>query len=117
LEEHYVTAEVVKAWANLDSRWQDPVVAQSAQDGVNQRRLEIGDQRFAAMDDAGVDVQVASLTTPGLWNLAPPDARALQADCNDQLADAVRAHPDRLQGFATLAPPIPMRRRTNSAGR
>lgn len=107
LEEHYVTAEVVKAWENLDPRWQDPVVNRTAQGGVRQRLLEIGDQRFAAMDEAGIDVQVASLTTPGLWNLAPADARALQADCNDQLADAVRAHPDRLQGFATLAAPDP----------
>jgi predicted TIM-barrel fold metal-dependent hydrolase len=105
LEEHYVTAEVVKAWTNLDSRWQDPVVAATA--GIRQRLLEIGDERLAAMDDAGVDVQVASLTSPGLWNLAPADARALQADCNDQLAAAVGAHPDRMQGFATLAAPDP----------
>lgn len=105
LEEHYVTAEVVEAWANLDPRWQDPVVAGSV--GLRQRLLEIGDQRLAAMDEAGIDVQVASLTSPGLWNLAPAVARALQSDCNDQLADAVRAHPDRLQGFATLAAPDP----------
>ncbi|BBY93675.1 amidohydrolase [Mycobacterium gallinarum] len=105
LEEHYVTAEVVEAWANLDPRWQDPVVAGSA--GLRQRLLEIGDQRLDAMDEAGIDVQVASLTSPGLWNLAPAVARALQSDCNDQLADAVRAHPDRLQGFATLAAPDP----------
>lgn len=62
LEEHYVTAEVVEAWANLDPRWQDPVVAGLA--GLRQRLLEIGDQRLAAMDDAGIDVQVASLTSP-----------------------------------------------------
>ncbi len=114
LEEHYVTGEVVEAWTNLDPRWQDPVVAATA--GIRPRLLEIGDQRLAAMDDAGIDVQVASLTSPGLWNLAPADARALQADCNDQLAAAVGAHPDRLQGFATLAAPILKRRQTNSAG-
>lgn len=107
LEEHYVTTEVVKAWANLDSRWQDPVVNRPGQDGIRQRLLEIGDRRIAAMDDAGVDLQVASLTSPGLFNLAPADARALQTDCNDQLAAAVRAYPDRLQGFATLAAPDP----------
>ena len=105
LEEHYVTAEVVEAWTKLDPRWQDPVVAATA--GIRARLLEIGDQRLAAMDDGGIDVQVASLTSPGLWNLAPADARALQADCNDQLAAAVAAHPDRLQGFATLAAPDP----------
>jgi len=107
LEEHYVTGEVVKAWANLDPRWQDPVPDRTAEGGIGQRLLEIGEQRLAAMDHAGIDVQVASLTTPGLWNLAPADARALQTDCNDQLAEAIRAHPDRLQGFATLAAPDP----------
>jgi uncharacterized protein len=105
LEEHYVIPEVVEAWTKLDPRWQDPVVA--ATTGIRQRLLEIGDQRLAAMDDGGIDVQVASLTSPGLWNLAPADARALQVDCNDQLAAAVAAHPDRLQGFATLAAPDP----------
>ena len=105
LEEHYVTADVVKAWEKLDPRWQDPVVDRAP--GIRARLLEIGDQRFAAMDDAGIDVQMASLTTPGLWNLDAADARALQVDCNDQLADAVCAHPDRLQGFATLAAPDP----------
>jgi len=105
LEEHYVTADVVRAWEKLDPRWQDPVVERTS--GLRQRLLEIGDRRFAAMDDAGIDVQVASLTTPGLWNLDPADAKALQVDCNDGLADAVRAHPDRLQGFATLAAPDP----------
>lgn len=107
LEEHYVTAEVVKAWEKLDRRWQDPAAILSPEGEVGQRLLEIGEQRFAAMADAGVDVQVASLTTPGLWDLAPPDAVALQTDCNDHLADAVRTHPDRLQGFATLAAPDP----------
>ncbi len=102
LEEHYVTADVVDAWAKLDPRWQDPVVSLTRGE-VTRHLLEIGEQRFTAMADAGVDVQVASLTSPGLFNLAPPDAVALQTDCNDQLADAVRAHPDLLQGFATLA--------------
>jgi predicted TIM-barrel fold metal-dependent hydrolase len=105
LEEHYVTPDVVKAWEKLDARWRDPVVERTA--AIRQRLLDVGDQRFAAMDDAGIDVQVASLTTPGLWNLDAADARALQVDCNDQLADAVRAHPGRLQGFATLAAPDP----------
>jgi predicted TIM-barrel fold metal-dependent hydrolase len=106
LEEHYVTAEVLDAWSKLDPRWRDPAAAGTPAE-VERRLLEIGEQRFDAMADAGVDVQVASLTTPGLWDLAPADAVALQTDCNDQLADAVRAHPDRLQGFATLAAPDP----------
>ena len=105
LEEHYATADVMRAWEKLDPRWQDPVVGRTA--GLRQRLLEVGERRFTAMDDAGVDVQVVSLTTPGLWNLDAAEARALQVDCNDHLADAVARYPDRLQGFATLAAPDP----------
>lgn len=42
-----------------------------------------------------------------MQNLAPDNAVTLQIAANDLLADTVRAHPDRLQGFATLATPAP----------
>jgi hypothetical protein len=39
------------------------------------RRLrDAGAQRLADMDDQGVDVQVPSLTNPGVQNLPPKDA-------------------------------------------
>jgi len=101
LEEHYVTADVLKAWQRLDPRWQDP--AKSSAGAVERALLSLGDERLAVMDAAGVDTQVLSLTTPGVWNLDAGDGVALQTACNDEAAAAVRAHPDRLQGFATLA--------------
>jgi predicted TIM-barrel fold metal-dependent hydrolase len=69
--------------------------------------VDLDAERIAAMDDTGLDVSVISMTTPGLQNLEPSDAMALQGVCNDRLADAIRRHPDRLQGFATLATPTP----------
>lgn len=107
LEEHFVTEPVLAAWRALDARWQDLALTPS-QEGRSGRLLaEIGPERFAAMDDAGVDVQVLSLTTPGTQNLEPDQAVALQTESNDLLAETVRAHPDRLQGLATLATPTP----------
>ena len=107
LEEHAVTPDVIRAWQALDPQWQ-PVAQGASEAGETGRRLaEIGPDRFAAMDAVGVDVQVLSLTAPGLHNLAPADAAALQVATNDVLAAAVRAHPDRLQAFATLATPSP----------
>jgi uncharacterized protein len=101
LEEHYVTADVLKAWQGLDPRWQDPGTrSASVLEGA---LLTLGEERLAVMDAAGVDTQVLSLTTPGVFNLDASDGVALQTACNDQAAAAVQAHPDRLQGFATLA--------------
>jgi predicted TIM-barrel fold metal-dependent hydrolase len=79
----------------------------SADSDIGRRLLPLDDERFAVMDDAGVDTQVLSLTTPGLWNLDASDAVDLQTARNDRLADAVRAHPDRLHGFATVAAQSP----------
>lgn len=107
LEEHYVTADVIEAWRKLDPRWQDGSMSASAGSDVERRLLSLDHERLSVMDDAGVDTQVLSLTTPGLFNLNASDAVALQTACNDRLADAVQAHPDRWHGFATLAAQSP----------
>lgn len=107
LEEHMVTTEVVDAWQKLDPRWRDLALAPSTQGESGRRLAEIGDERIAAMDAGGIDMQVLSLTAPGLQNLEPADAIALQRTVNDTLADAVRNQPDRFQAFATLATPAP----------
>lgn len=59
--------------------------------------------RIAQMDAAGIDMQVISLTAPGVEQLEPVDAVALARDTNDVLAEAIARHPTRLSGFATLA--------------
>jgi predicted TIM-barrel fold metal-dependent hydrolase len=63
---------------------------------------DIGEGRIANMDTAGLDVQVLSLTYPGVEQLDPAEAVSLARDTNDTLAQAVRRHPDRLAGFAAL---------------
>ena len=104
LEEHCTTPEVMEAWRALDPRWRDDPSLQVASMDMNARPLvELDGSRFAAMDDAGLDVQVLSLTSPGLQILDRADAVALQSVTNDRIAEAVRAHPQRLQGFAALA--------------
>jgi hypothetical protein len=54
------------------------------------------------MDAANVDVQVLSLTSPGTEQLEAAEAVALAREANDRLANAVRSHPTRFAGFATL---------------
>lgn len=59
--------------------------------------------RLADMDAHGVDVQVLSLTVPGIQGIADAEAAVEAARAaNDYLATAVAAHPDRFRGFAAL---------------
>lgn len=63
--------------------------------------MDLGELRLAAMDAAGIDVQVLSTNPPGVQMLAPKEAVPLAMDANDQLAEAVKSHPDRFAAFAT----------------
>ena len=68
---------------------------------------DLGEGRIAAMDEAGVDVQVLSLTSPGVEQLDSDEAVALAHESNDRMAEAVRRYPERLAGFAALPTPAP----------
>ena len=107
LEEHFVTADVLAAWRALAPRWQDVALQHSNGGEVGERLADLADERIAAMDETGVDVQVLSLTAPGVQNMEPDTAVALQAASNDVLAGIVGRRPDRFQGLATLATPDP----------
>ena len=68
---------------------------------------DVGEGRIAAMDEAGIDVQVLSLTSPGTEQLAAPDAVVLAREANDFLAGAIARNPTRFAGFATLPTAAP----------
>lgn len=57
------------------------------------------------MDDAGIDVAVVSLSTPGVHTGNSAKARALARRCNEFSAELIQARPDRFGGFACL--PLP----------
>lgn len=66
--------------------------------------LDIGDGRVARMDADGVDVRILALAGPGVQSFDPDTAVSLARVVNDRLGEAVRAHPTRLAGLATMAP-------------
>jgi uncharacterized protein len=103
LEEHYATP------AFIGGPWQ-----RLADEGPPMRNprivdllCDIGDGRIAAMDAAGIDVQVLSLNSPGVEQSDAAEAIPLARDANDLLADAVHRHPDRFAGFAALPTAAP----------
>ncbi len=64
--------------------------------------FDIGAGRIADMDAHGIDVQILSYNSPATELLPSPLAVELARQANDQLAEAISAHPDRFYGFATL---------------
>jgi uncharacterized protein len=96
LEEHFVTESFLKATGaygeNAPPQLRD----------IQPKLLDLGAERIATMDEAGIDVQVMSLAALGIDKLQPSDATPLMADVNDELMEAIKSNPNRLAGFAAL---------------
>src|SRR5579862_4323885 len=54
------------------------------------------------MDDAGIDVAVTSISTPGVHMGDDAAARALARRCNEFSAELIQKYPLRFGGFACL---------------
>jgi 2,3-dihydroxybenzoate decarboxylase len=111
LEEHY-------AWDPASS---DNVVAtwlRSNNHVAYERLYDRGPLRIEQMDAAGIDFQILSLFDPGVQD-EPDVARAidLARHANDDLADTVRADPNRFGGSPPWRPRIPTPRRPNWSAR
>jgi len=74
---------------------------------IRERLLDLGARRIADMDATGIDVQLLSLTSPGVNAFEPDVARAVSVSANDELAEAIARHPTRLAGLAAFAPQDP----------
>jgi uncharacterized protein len=117
LEEHFVTRDVLGAWQSLDPKWQDVALKLSDEGETGRRLADLGGERFAAMDETGLNVQVLSLTAPGLQSLTPTDAAALQSASNDFLAETMRSNPRAIRGSERSRRPIRRQRRASSSAR
>ena len=111
VEEHYATAAFMdgpgrQLAALADSVREHPQVAAGYELLIKQL-CDLGDGRIAAMDAAGIDVQVLSLTSPGAQQLDAAEAVTFAAATDDCLATAVRRHPSRFAGFAALPTSAP----------
>ena len=69
---------------------------------VVERLRDVDAKRISEMDAAGIDMQILSLSAPGVEQMEPADAVAMARDTNDYLADAVKKHPKRFAGFAAV---------------
>ncbi|MFB9836231.1 amidohydrolase family protein [Actinoallomurus acaciae] len=100
LEEAFWFGGLATKGAVTDRR---PPFRPEAMDRYARRLADFTEYRLPEMDEHGVDVQVLSLTSPGVQ--AEPDAGVAVDDArraNDFLAETVRRHPTRFGGFAAL---------------
>jgi uncharacterized protein len=108
-EEHYKSQAIEQAnkdnpiqrvydeWKK-EGRFQGTDSSQGVPPGI----YNLSDERIAAMDAAGIDVQILSHTAPGPEELDPKLAVELAMQSNDAAHRAVTRYPDRFRAFATL---------------
>ncbi len=107
LEEHFITAELSQY-----SMGQQSVQAMGGAGGHSaatvqqrfaQQLVEFDGMRLEAMDKAGIELSVLSITTPGVQaEKDPRTAIRLARAANDFLAREIERHPTRYAGFAHL---------------
>jgi predicted TIM-barrel fold metal-dependent hydrolase len=106
LEEHYATPAFFKGPPGRELAERAETAGGLAA-GLVEDLLDLGTNRIVKMDETGIGIQVVSLTAPGVEQSEAGEAIALASDANDYVADAVRRHPDRFAGFATVPTPDP----------
>ena len=82
--------------------WPAPSNPHSFLKKVEPQFVEVGEERLGKMDEAGITVQILSISGAGADLLDAQAGPALARDLNDALAQKIAAHPDRLAGFAHL---------------
>ena len=120
-EAHFVTKGWVKAMLENtgypryteDKRnktrrlWYTPETGEPVGDDLLNKLLDLGEGRIKNMERAGVDVQVLSLTAPGVEHFETDMGTCLAREANDIVSEVVNRYPDRFAAFAALAPKAP----------
>jgi 5-carboxyvanillate decarboxylase len=117
VEEAFAVPELLQAWRKVVeagapgepgfTALMGALVTAPAGSHIVELLTDIGAGRIAAMDATGISAQVLSHTGPGVQIFEPTLATELAIVANDRLSDAVRAHPSRFAGLATIAPQAP----------
>lgn len=104
LEEHFTVPHLVRRIDPEAIRKRGFRPRRAAKDAPNPLDLapEIGPERLAYMDAAGITVQVLSNTGPGPDLVPGADGVAMAREMNDHLAAAIANHRERFRGFAVL---------------
>lgn len=117
VEEAFLTEEIAQEWTKVLARADvepgfrmmgETMLGQSlGARRVHEQLVDLGAGRVALMDATGIDMQILSLTAPGVQVFDPVTATTLARASNDILVDAISRYPTRLAGLAAVAPQNP----------
>ena len=75
---------------------------------INNGLTSLGEFRLNQMDEAGIDKQILSLTSPGVQVMDKETAVSFAIFANDWLVDGIAKNPDRFYGLTAVAPQDPI---------
>jgi 2,3-dihydroxybenzoate decarboxylase len=117
VEEAFLTEDIAREWskvlagASVEPGFRmmgDTMLGQSpGARRVHEQLIDVGAGRIALMDATGIDMQILSMTAPGVQVFDPATATRLARESNDVLVEAIKGHPTRLAGLAAVAPQNP----------
>ena len=104
IEEHYITP-MYKEKVSANEFRNFYLTSRSEQLGhdIATQNADLGAERLAFMDAAGVDVQVLSFGSPGPQGFPAAEAIPMARDANDRAYELIKKHPTRFASFAALA--------------
>ncbi len=102
LEEGFLTPDVLKIFGEKADTDPYTMKTSAALVGTNvmEAYLDLGEGRIAAMDEAGIDMQVLSFSAPQIADTET--AIHIMTEANDKAAEAVSKYPSRFAAFAAL---------------
>jgi predicted TIM-barrel fold metal-dependent hydrolase len=100
VEEHFASPEFFDGPASFVKERAEKIGGRYSY--VMERLCDVDKKRIADMDAAGIDVQLLSLSAPGVEQLEPSAAIAMARSTNHNLADAIKKHPTRFAGLAAV---------------
>ena len=92
---------------NIIRLWYDEKLWAPRSFQLEDRLLDLGESRIREMDEAGIDMQVISLTNPNVQLFEPEDGVFWAKKVNDEVSVVLNQYPDRFIGLATVAPQSP----------
>jgi 5-carboxyvanillate decarboxylase len=113
-EEAFATPQQLEAIRGLMARTKDyhPDVwlgGMQTRGQISDRLLDLDGERLQIMDRSGIDMAVLAMTSTGVQQFEADDAARIAENGNDLLADAIRRHPKRYAGLATIPVQDPKR--------